>query len=155
MKRILAAVLLLVFLTAGCLGGDRKEVEKSIQEAFKTRAEAVFLCKDKKPLERYFGPQAMEQSKAYLAWSPNGQWTNVKNLKYSTTLRINKLKISGKKATAEVLETAVVTWDYIDPAQVLGTAFLKEDAWSNRKHLVTLTLVPEGKWLIEQDVVQQ
>ncbi len=154
MKRILVTFLLL-FLVAGCSGSSRKEVETFIQDAFKVRADAVFLYKDKKPLEQYFSPQALEQSKEYLEWSPNGQWPNVKNLKYTAALRIDKIKISGKQAAAEVFETAVVTWDYIDPGKVMGTAFINENAWSNRKHMVTLTLTPEGKWLVDQDIVQR
>lgn len=156
MKKILWAFVVMALLLAGCGSGSKQEVEKFIQDAFKARAEAVFKYKDKKPLALYFSPQALEQSREYLNWSPPGnQWNNIKNLKYSIKLRIEDLKVDGKQAAATVLETAIISWDYIDPAKVAGTAFIKEDAWSNKKHLVTLTLTPEGKWLVDRDIIQK
>lgn len=154
MKRYLSTFLLFMFLIAGCSSSNQKEVEKVIQDAFKARADVVFLYKDKKVLQNYFSPKALGQSRDYLAWSPKSQWNNVKNLKYSTTIRINNLKVDGKQASAEVFETAVVTWDYIDPSKVMGTAFAKEDAWTNKKHIVTMFLTADGKWLVEEDVIQ-
>jgi hypothetical protein len=155
MKKQFAMLLMLVFIISGCSSSDKSSVEKFIQEAFKARANAVFLYKDKKVLAKHFSPQALNQGKEYLNWRPGKQWNNVKNLKYSTTLRIEDIKIDGKQATATVLETVVVTWDYIDPSLVVGTAFIKEDAWSNRRHLITLVLTPEGNWIIDQDVVEK
>ncbi len=155
MKRLFAAWVVLMLLIGGCKSSSgQAEVEKFIQEAFKARAEAVFLYKDKKPLEQYFSQEALEQSREFLDWSPRGQWHNVKDLKYSIVLRISNLKIDGKQATANVSETVVVTWDFIDPSQVSGTDFVKEDAWTNRKHTVRLILTPEGPWLVDQDIVQ-
>ncbi len=156
MKRLFAACVVLILLIGGCISSSNKaEVEKFIQDAFKARAEAVFLYKDKKPLAQYFSPEALEQTREFLNWSPRGQWHNVKDLKYSITLRIRNLKIDGKQATAEVAETVVVTWDFIDPAKVSGTDFVKEDAWSNRKHVLKLILTPEGNWLVDQDIVEK
>ncbi len=146
-------ILLILLIISGCTSSNKEEVRLFLEEAFKTRADVVFLYKDKEVLSRYFSPNAMEQNRAYLDWSPNGQWSNVKDMKYSITLRISDLKIDGKRATAEVFETVVVTWDYIDPSKVAGTEFTKEDAWSNRKHEVTAVLDPEGHWIIEQDLV--
>ena len=153
MKRIyFVFMILIISVISGCSNSNNEEVEQFILDAFKSRADAVFLYKDKKALSQYFSPEALEQSKDYLAWSP-GPWNNIKDMKYSSSLRIDKLKVDGKRATAQVYETVVVTWDYIDPGKVMGAEFVKEDAWSNRKHLVTLILSPEGKWLIEQDIV--
>lgn len=154
MKKILWAFVIATVLVAGCGSDDKQEVEKYIQDAFKIRAETVFKYKDKKALAGYFSPRALEQSREYLNWSPpGGQWDNVKNLKYSIKLRIEDLKVDGKQATATVLETAIISWDYIDPAKVAGTAFVKEDAWTNKKHMLTLSLTPENRWLVDQDII--
>ncbi|MBU7007887.1 hypothetical protein [Phosphitispora fastidiosa] len=154
MKKVyLIFILMILMISSGCSRSNKEEVRLFIEDAFKTRADVVFLYKDKEVLSGYFSPEAMEQNRAYLDWSPNGRWNNVKDMKYSTTLRISSLKIDGKRATAEVFETVVVTWDFVDPAKVAGTEFTKEDAWSNRKHLVTVVLNPEGNWIIEQDMV--
>jgi hypothetical protein len=155
MRKQFALLLILVFIISGCSSSDKSSVEKFIQEAFKIRANAVFLYKDKKVLAKYFSARALDQSKAYLNWRPSKQWNNVKNLKYSITLRIEDIKTDGKQATATVLETVVVTWDYIDPSKVMGADYIKEDAWSNRRHLVTLVSNPEGNWIIDQDVVEK
>ena len=154
MKRVyFVFIMLIIILVSGCSSSNKEEVRLFIENAFKTRADVVFLYKDKEVLSGYFSPEALEQNRAYLDWSPKGQWNNVKDMKYSTTLRISNLKIDGKRATAEVFETVVVTWDFVDPAKVAGMEFTKEDAWSNRKHLVTVVLNPEGNWIIEQDMV--
>lgn len=156
MKRLLILLMAVLVALAGCSDGSNKEaVQAAIREGFKARAEAVFTYKDKKNLDRFFSAEALAQSRDYLNWSPNGQWANVKNLEYSTSIRINRLKTEGKRATAVVYETAVVTWDYIDPSLVTGTKFIKEDAWSNREHDVVLSLTPEGQWLIVQDIIKK
>ena len=153
MKKALFFLAVLSILITGCSGGQKQEVEKFIQDAFRARAEAVFTYKDKKPLSQHYSAKALQQGRDYLEWSPNGQWSNVKNIKYSTRIRFEKLDIDNKMATAVVYETVVVTWDYIDPSQVMGTAFVKEDAWSNKKHVLTLNMTPEGKWLIDEDIM--
>lgn len=152
MKKLLV-IFSLLFFVIGCGSNDNQEVKKFIQDAFKTRADLVFLYKDKATLKKYFSSEALSQSKRYIEWSPNGQWKNVKNLKYSIRLRIENLSVNGKLAKAEVYETSIVTWDYKDPALVKGTKFMKEDAWSNQKHMVTLSLTPEGIWQITQDII--
>lgn len=154
MKKLLLIMTVLMLSLMGCGNESNQEVRKFIQEAFKVRADAVFLYKDKSLLTGYYSPAVLEQSGEYLNWSPNGQWNNVKDLKYSITMRIDNLKIDGKQATADVFETVVVTWDYIDPSKVMGTAYVTEDAWSNRKHRITLILTDEGRWLIDQDIVK-
>ncbi|PKM80928.1 MAG: hypothetical protein CVU89_11325 [Firmicutes bacterium HGW-Firmicutes-14] len=153
MKRVFVLILGLILMT-GCGGSKKAEAEQVIHDAFKARAEVVFLYKDKKPLEEYFTPEALQQIREFLDWSPNGQWENVKNLKYSYKIRMRELKVDGKQASAEVYETAVVTWEYIDPSRVVGTAFIKEDAWSNRRHLVSLTQEPDGNWKVSRDIVR-
>lgn len=156
MNRFLVLLIGIIFLLTGCGGSNTKaEVEKAIQDAFKARADTVFLYKDKKPLEQYFSREALAQTSDFLAWSPNGQWENAKNLKYSYRISIRELKPDGQQATAAVYETAVITWDYINPGQVMGTNFIKEDAWGNRKHLVTLKLDESGHWLISADIVER
>jgi len=138
MKRVyFVFIMLIIIVVSGCSSSNKEEVRLFIEDAFKTRADVVFLYKDKEVLSGYFSPEALEQNRAYLDWSPKGQWSNVKDMKYSTTLRISNLKVDGKRATAKVA----------------GTEFTKEDAWSNRKHLVTVVLNPEGNWIIEQDMV--
>lgn len=154
MKRFLLILCILVFST-GCGSNGNQELRGFIQDAFKTRADLVFLYKDKALLKKYFSPQALSQSKEYLQWSPNGQWENAKNLKYTISLRIDNLSVEGKVAKAEVYETVIVTWDYKDPSLVKGTKFIKDDAWSNRQHMVTLGLTPEGNWQIEQDIISK
>ncbi|WP_418792261.1 hypothetical protein [Phosphitispora sp. TUW77] len=152
-KTYFVLLIVIIVIISGCTSSNKDEVRKFIEDAFKIRVDVVLLYKDKAILSQYFSPEAMEQNRTYMDWSPNGQWSNVKDIKYSTTLRISNLEINGKRATAEVFETVVVTWDYIDPTKVVGTEFTKEDAWSNKKHLVTAVLNPEGKWIIEQDMV--
>lgn len=155
MKYRYIALLFIVFLfLSGCGGQARRDAEKGIQEAFRARAEAVFLHKDKTGLNRYFSAGALEQSKKYLNWSPNGSWENIKDPAYRQNLLIDNLKVNGKRATADVFETAVVTWDFIDPELVRGQDFKKEAAWSNRLHKITLQLDPEGRWMVEEDIMQ-
>lgn len=154
MKKFLFALVIFTGLLAGCGTSDKQDLEKVIQDAFKVRTEAVFFHKDKTSLERYFSSEALEQSKDFLEWNPNGKWDNVKDINYSMKLRVSKLKIDGKLATAEVFETTVVTWDYIDPSKVVGTTYVKEDAWGNKKHNLKIILTPQGEWLIDQDIVE-
>lgn len=153
MKRTLVMLIISLLFLMGCSSGQKQKVEKFVQDAFKARADAVFTYKDKEPLLQYFSPKAMEQSRDYLNWSPREQWSNIKDLKYSTQVRFEKISVDGKTATATVYETAIITWDYIDPSQVMGTAFVKEDAWSNKKHTLLLTMTPEGKWIIDEDIM--
>lgn len=155
-RRFLLIILVLSLVVwLGCdASGTQAEVEEFINEAFRARAEAVFKYKDKASLEEFYAPKAMEQSKGFLNWSPNGNWENVKDIKYSYSIRIKDLKVDGKQATALVYETAVITWDYIDPQKVTGTEFVKEDAWANRCHELVLELDADGKWIIEQDILR-
>lgn len=148
-------IIMIIFflLTAGCNSDNNQNAEKGIQDSFKARADVVFLFKDKKQLSNYFSPRALAQSKDYINWSPRGQWSNVKDIKYSMKIRIKELKIDGKFATAVVNETVIITWDFIDPSQVMGSDFVKEDAWSNKMHRVKLILTPEGRWIIDEDII--
>lgn len=149
-KSIFLFMIFFLLLSTGCGDSKKEAVESLIQEAFKVRADAVFLYKDKAALNKYFQPQALEQSKDMLAWKPKGEWNNAKDLKYSYSIRIDKLKIDGKVARAEVRDTAIVSWEYVEPA---GTKV--EDAWSNRKHLVTLTQSEDGLWVVDQDIIEK
>ncbi|KNZ71092.1 hypothetical protein Tfer_0167 [Thermincola ferriacetica] len=151
---ILTIFFCFVFLIGCGSSQTAKDVEQVINDAFKARAEAVFKYQDKQPLTKYFSPEALQQSKGLLDWSPKGQWDNVKDLKYSYSIRIENLKISGKQARAEVYETAVVSWDYIDPGRVKGTDFAKEDAWANRRHDIVVNQEPDGRWVIVQDLIR-
>lgn len=153
--RYIALVMLALLILAGCGGQARKDVEKAINDAFRTRADVVFLHKDQKVLNRFFGAGALEQSKKHLTWSPNGSWENKKDLTYKYNLRIDDLKIYGKRATADVIETVVVSWDYIDPDLVTGQDFKKEEAWTGRLHKVVLQLSADGRWMVEEDLTQQ
>lgn len=149
--RFIALFMLILLLLPGCGSDTKADVEKAIHEAFRFRADVVFLHKDKKDLKKHFSADALAQSKDYLAWSPNGSWENIKNPAYRYNLRIDNLKVDGKRATAEVFETVLVSWDYVDASLVRGQEFKKEDAWSNRLHRVMLMLDPEGRWLVEED----
>lgn len=153
--RYIAAVIMVFLILSGCGSQARQDVEKAINEAFLARADAVFLHKDQKVLNKYFSAGALEQNKEYLTWSPNGSWENVKDLSYRFNLRIDHLKIDGKMATADVFETVVVSWDYVDPNLVLGREFKKEDAWTGRLNKVTLQLDPSGRWMVEEDLLQK
>lgn len=152
--RYIAVVMLVFLILSGCGSQARQDVERAINEAFRVRADAVLLHKDQKVLNKYFSSRALEQSKDYLAWSPNGSWENVKDLSYRYNLRIDHLRVDGKKATAEVFETVMVSWDYIDPNLVTGLNFKKEDVWTGRMNKVTLFLDPSGQWLVEEDRTQ-
>ncbi len=152
LKRITAILALSVFvLLTGCNTAQDKDIEKAINGAFSARAEAVFKYKDKKPLTKYFSAQALKESQSFLEWSPKQPWTNVKNLKYSYSIRVANLKVNGKQAEAEVYDTAVVSWDFVDKARVTGPDIATEDAWANRRHDLILVQNTEGQWIIEQD----
>ncbi|MFZ5641947.1 MAG: hypothetical protein ACOY4Q_14830 [Bacillota bacterium] len=152
--RFIALIMLVLLILPGCGSQSRQEVETAINEAFRARADAVFLHKDKKGLSGYFSAGALAQSKKYLEWSPNGSWENKKDLKYRYNLRIDNLRVDGKTATAEVFETVVASWEYIDPSLVYGHDFKKEDAWTARPHKVMLQLNEEGRWVVEEDLMQ-
>lgn len=153
MKLRYIAMLLVLLLLFGCGGDSRREVEKAINEAFRARADAVFLHKDQKLLNRFFSADAMTENKNYLAWAPHGSWENIKDPAYRYNLRIDKLKVKGKNATAEVYETVIISWNNIDSVLVQGSA-LNEEAWSNRLHKIKLELNPEGNWIVMEDLAK-